>query len=249
MKTRFRLLPAALLPLAILFPAAAQQSPSPQSEGITRKQADDILSELRQIRQLLQQLNTKNAPQEPPAQKAKLALDGVPMLGAKTAPVTIVEFTDYQCPYCRSFHVSTFPELKKNYIDTGKVRFFSKDMPLDFHADAMRAAQAARCANDQGKFWQLRDVMGSNPNNLDLEHILGFAGDLKMDKDALRACIQSEKYKSAVQSDVMEAMKSGAGGTPTFVVGATTTEGVDGELVVGAQPFPVFDEKLKSLAK
>jgi protein-disulfide isomerase len=249
MKTRFRLLPAALLPLAVLFPAAAQQSSPQQSEGITRKQADDILSELRQIRQLLQQQNAKNAPQEPQVQRAKLALDGVPMLGVKTAPVTIVEFTDYQCPYCRSFHVSTFPELKKNYIDTGKVRFFSKDMPLDFHADAMRAAQAARCANDQGKFWQLRDVMGSNPNNLDLEHILGFAGDLKMDKDALRACIQSEKYKNAVQSDVMEAMKSGAGGTPTFVVGATTTEGVDGELVVGAQPFPVFDEKLKSLAK
>jgi protein-disulfide isomerase len=249
MNTRYRLFPALLLPVAMLFPAAAQQSAAQQSEGITRQQADDILGELRQIRQLLQQLNAKSAPQEPPVQRAKLALDGVPMLGAKAAPVTIVEYTDYQCPYCRSFHVSTFPELKKNYIDTGKVRFFSKDMPLDFHPDAMRAAQAARCANEQGKFWQLRDVMGSNPNNLDLEHILGFAGDLKMDKDALRACIQSEKYKNAVQNDVMEAMKNGAGGTPTFVVGPTTTEGVDGELVVGAQPFPVFDGKLKSLAK
>ena len=77
--------------------------------------------------------------------------------------MTIVEYTDYQCPFCQRFHVAAFPELKRNYIDTGKVRFFSKDLPLDFHANAMRAAQAGRCAGEQGKFWELRDVMGAEP--------------------------------------------------------------------------------------
>jgi protein-disulfide isomerase len=171
------------------------------------------------------------------------------MLGVKTAPITIVEYTDYQCPFCQRFHVTTFAELKKNYIDTGKARFFSKDMPLDFHPNAMRAAQAARCANEQGKYWQLRDVMGANPNNLDLESILRFAGELKMDADALRACVTSDKYKSIVQNDMVEAMKIGATGTPTFVVGRTTAEGVDGELMVGALPYQMFDEKLKTLVK
>ena len=230
--------------LALALPLAAQQT-----EGITRKQADEIINELRQIRQLLQQQTAKNAPQEPPVQKAKVNLDGLPMLGVKTAPITIVEYTDYQCPYCQRFHVTTFAELKKNYIDTGRARFFSRDMPLDFHPNAMRAAQAGRCANEQGKFWQLRDVMGANPNNLDLESIARFAGDLKMDVPALRACITSDKYKTAVQKDLLEAMQIGATGTPTFVVGVTTPEGVDGELMVGALPYQAFDEKLKSLVK
>ena len=229
---------------ALALPLAAQQN-----EGITRKQADEILQELRQIRQLLQQQNAKNAPQEPPVQKAKMSLEGMPMLGVKTAPITIVEFTDYQCPYCQRFHVATYPELKKTYIDTGLVRFFSRDMPLDFHANALRAAQAGRCANEQGKFWQLRDVMSANPNNLDMASILKFAGDLKMDGAALKSCIESDKYKIPVQKDMLEAMSIGANGTPTFVVGRTTPEGVDGELMVGALPFQAFDEKLKSLLK
>ena len=97
--------------------------------------------------------------------------------------MTMVEFTDYQCPFCQRFHVTTFGELKKNYIDTGKVRFYSRDLPLDFHPNAMRAAQAARCAIEQGKYWQIRDVMGANPDKLDLEHLVGFASDLKMDTD------------------------------------------------------------------
>jgi len=244
MRTVSRYIRLGLLPMALVLPLAAQQG-----EGISRKQADEILNELRQIRQLLQQQNTKNNPPEPPPQRASLKLDGLPMLGVKTAPLTIVEFTDYQCPFCQRFHVTTFAELKKNYIDTGMVRFFSRDMPLDFHANAMRAAQAARCANEQGKYWQLRDVMGANPNNLDMDSIARFATDLKMDAKALRVCVESDKYKTAVQNDLVEAMKMGATGTPTFVVGRTTPEGVDGELMIGALPFPMFDEKLKALLK
>jgi len=219
--------------------------------GLTRQQGDEILKELRQIRQLLEKQQAKPAqPQEEAPTRAKITdLSGVSMLGSKTAPITIVEYTDYQCPYCQRFHVTSFAELKKAYIDTGKVRFFSKDMPLDFHPNAMRAAIAARCAGEQGKFWELRYTMGANPNSLDLEHIVGFAADLKMDTNALRACIDSGKYKERVQNDVLEAMKIGANGTPTFVIGKSVGEGVDGELVVGALPFQMFDLKLKDLSK
>jgi protein-disulfide isomerase len=219
--------------------------------GLTRQQGDEILKELRQIRQLLEKQQAKpGQPQEEAPTRAKITdLSGVSMLGSKAAPITIVEYTDYQCPYCQRFHVTAFAELKKAYIDTGKVRFFSKDMPLDFHPNAMRAAMAARCAGEQGKFWELRDTMGANPNSLDLEHIVGFAADLKMDTNALRACIDSGKYKERVQNDVLEAMKIGANGTPTFVIGKSVGEGVDGELVVGALPFQMFDLKLKDLSK
>jgi protein-disulfide isomerase len=219
-------------------------------DGITRQQADQILQELRQIRQLLERQQARPAqPQEEAPTKAKIAdLSGVSMLGNKTAPLTIVEYTDYQCPFCQRFHVSAFPELKSQYIDTGKVRFFSKDMPLDFHANAMRAAQAARCAAEQNKFWELRDVMGQNPDKLDIDHIAGFADALKIDGKALRACVESGKYKEPVQADVLEAMKIGATGTPTFIVGKSSGEGVDGELVLGALPFAEFDRKLKELS-
>jgi len=242
MKNHFRYAKLAVLPLVWMLPLGAQEP------GITRQQADEIINELRQIRQLLEKQGVKAAPKEE-ITRAKLNLLGFAMLGSWNAPLTVVEFTDYQCPFCQRFHTTTFPDLKKDYIDTGKVRFFSRDMPLDFHANAMRAAEAARCANDQGQFWRLRDLMGSNPDKLDLEHILGFAGDLKMDTNAMRACVESEKYKNAVQTDVLEAMKIGANATPTFVIGKSTAEGVDGELMIGALPYVMFDAKLKDLGK
>jgi len=233
----------AALPLAAQ--AAGDQTP------MTRQQGDQMLQELRLIRQLLErQAKPAAAPQEEAPTKAKITdLKGVHMLGNKDAPLTIVEYTDYQCPFCQRFHITAFTEIKKAYIDTGKVRFFSKDMPLDFHPNAMRAAMAARCAGEQNKFWELRDVMGANPNSLDMDHIINFAGDLKMNTSTLRACIDSGKYKDPVQTDVLEAMKIGANGTPTFIVGKSVGNGVDGDLVVGAMPFQMFDSKIKELMK
>ena len=246
MKKFLRYASFAALPLALLLPLGAQDAG--KDAGITRQQADQILNELRQIRQLLERQQAQAPrPQEEQATRAKLNLAGFAMLGSKEAPLTIVEFTDYQCPFCQRFHTTAFPDLKKNYIDTGKVRFYSRDLPLDFHSNAMRAAQAARCASDQGQFWQLRDVMGANPNKLDMDSLVADAADLKMDVPAFRACVESEKYKNAVQTDVLEAMKIGASGTPTFVVGKSTPDGVDGDLVVGAQPYAMFDQKLKEL--
>ena len=246
MKKFLRYAKLAALPLVLLLPLGAQDAA--KDAGITRQQADQILNELRQIRQLLERQQVKAPPaQEEQAARAKLNLEGFAMLGSKEAPLTIVEFTDYQCPFCQRFHTTSFAELKKNYIDTGKVRFYSRDLPLDFHPNAMRAAEAARCASDQGQFWQLRDVMEANPDKLDMNSLMADAADLKMNLDTFRACVESEKYKNAVQTDVMEAMKIGANGTPTFVIGKSTSDGVDGELVVGAQPYPMFDQKLKEL--
>ena len=236
----------------LIFGAVSAGAQVASDQGpVTRQQGDEILKELRQIRQLLEKQQGKPAqPQEEAPTRAKITdLSGVSMLGSKGAPLTIVEYTDYQCPFCQRFHVVAYPELKKNYIDTGKVRFYSKDMPLDFHPNAMRAAQAARCAGEQGKFWELRDVMGANPDRLDMEHIVGFAADLKLDSAAIRACVDSGKYKEPVQRDVLEGMRVGANGTPTFVIGKSVGDGVDGELLVGAMPFQEFDKKLKELAK
>ena len=229
----------AVLPLALLLPLDAQTKKNTKNEGITSEQADQILNELRQIRQLLEKEGERGAAAAP--SRAKLNLEGFQMLGSKDAPITVVEFTDYQCPFCQRFHTTVYGDLKKNFIDTGKVRFYSRDLPLDsIHPDAVRAAQAARCAADQGQYWKLRDMMGANPNKLDMESLLADAAELKMNVDAFRTCVQSQKYKEAVQTDVLEAMKIGAEATPTFVVGKSTPQGVDGEMLVGAQPYTEF---------
>jgi protein-disulfide isomerase len=240
-----RLTKWAALPLALLVPLAAQNK---KDAGISHEQADAILNELRQIRQLLEKQQAP-APPQPGGQltRTKVQVGNEPLLGSKDAPITIVEFTDYQCPFCQRFHVATFPDLKKNYIDTGKVRFYSRDMPLDFHPNAMRAAQAARCAADQGQFWKMRDIMGANPDKLGMPDLLATAADLKLDVNTFKGCVESGKYKSAIETDVAEAMRVGADGTPAFVIGKSTPEGVEGELLVGAQPYPVFDLKLRQL--
>ena len=236
----------AWLGAAMMLPAANGQAPGDQ--GITRQQADAILNELRQIRQMLQgALRAAQAPQQEQPVKAQMTLDGSYSLGSKAAPYTIVEFTDYQCPFCRRFHLETWPRIKKELVDTGKVRFVTRDFPLDFHPNAMRAAESARCAGEQNKFWEMRDTLGSNANKLSIEDIKGYAQGLGLDIPKFQACVDSAKYKPAVQKDLAEAAKLGVGGTPSFVVGKTTPDGVDGEVVVGALPFASFESKLREM--
>ena len=215
-------------------------------DTITHEQADEILSELRQIRQLLEKQQGGAA--KPEAAKAHLHMEGAPMLGSKDAPVTMVEFSDYQCPFCQRFHMQVYNEIKKDFIDTGKVRFYSRDLPIDqLHPNAMRAAEAARCAGEQGQFWAIRDIMSSHPESLDMASLVADAGLVKIDANKFKTCVETGKYKEAVQSDLLEAMKIGADGTPSFVVGKSTPDGVDGELIVGAQPYLLFQDKFKSL--
>jgi protein-disulfide isomerase len=244
MKMYFRYAKWLALPVAILLPLGAAEP------GITRQQADQILNELRQIRQLLEKQAA--APQPPGGEqitKARVSTEGAYAIGSKDAPLTMVEFTDFQCPFCQRFHVSTFADLKKNYIDTGKLRFVSRDMPLDFHPNAMQAAHAGRCAGEQGQFWAMRDRMNSNPEKLDMNSLVSWAQELKLNVSAFRGCVESQKYKNAIQNDIQTAQQIGANGTPSFVIGKTTADGVDGELVVGALPYQVFDQKLQQLAR
>ena len=242
---------AVVLGMAIATPVAAQAKPAEKASSLTQEQGDAILKELRQIRQLLEKMvktDSQRAEQPTPsAEGVKVQIEGSPTLGSPSAPLTMVEFTDYQCFFCRQFYLNSFAELKKNYIDTGKMRFYSRDLPLDFHANAMRAAEAARCAIEQGKFWQLRDIMGADPDKLEIANLVEDASGLKMNVAAFRSCVESEKYKTSIQTDVMEAMKIGATGTPTFVVGKSTADGVDGEVVLGALPYSAFEEKLKEI--
>ena len=141
-----------------------------KSEAITKEQADEIVGELKQIRQLLEKQQEQLArvmAQQPsavrlPPERVQMNVGhGWHSIGRPDAPVTLVEFADYQCPFCKRFHKNTYAELKKTYIDTGQVRFVSRDFPMEFHPLALRAAEAARCAGDQNKYWEMRDALYS----------------------------------------------------------------------------------------
>ena len=196
MRTCFK---RALIAVGLLGLTVALSVPA-DAQGISKDQADAMLQELKQIRLLLQQMQRQNVtpadrPAAPPA-KVKVSLGDGPALGEETAPVTLVEFTDYQCPFCQKFQTETFEQLKKNYIDSGKLRFVSRDLPLPFHPHALEAAQAARCAGEQGKFWELRDVLISNGNKLSPETILDYAKGLSLDTERFRQCFDSKKYQA-----------------------------------------------------
>jgi len=247
MINRFAIIGCALT--AMVSSASAQGSAS-EAPGLSHQQGDAILNELRQIRQILKGLSS--LPVAPAAANGSgaritLKLDSFNRLGASDAPVTIVEFTDYQCPFCQQFHLAVFTRLAKNYIDMGKLRFYSRDFPLSVHENAARAAQAGRCAGDQDRFWEMRDRLQSNSDKLTLTNILRYAKDLGMNGGTFKSCLQTEKYKEAVAVDIAQARSIGASATPTFIVGKSTAEGVEGQLIIGAQPYEVFEEQITRL--
>jgi len=263
MKAYFRNVLAAGVFLAVVAggEAAAQESKAKKStepnkgantDGITREQADEILRELRQIRLLLEKNQGVAAalPVRSPAAvpaRVKVSSENAYSLGRADAPLTMVEFTDYQCTFCRQFHQTAFEEIKKNYIDTGKLRFVSRDLPLDFHQNALRAAHAARCAGEQNKFWEMRHILISNADSLAPAAIQVFAERLELDMNRFRTCLDTERYAQDIQRDVREAEAAGATGTPTFIIGKTNKDGLEGIRVVGAQPYAVFEARLKEL--
>lgn len=234
-KVRSRLIAA--LGVALVAPVGADES-------VSCKYTDEILAELRQIRKLLE--GRPNMQAQPTTVRIDVAT--APVLGSKDAPLTIVGFTDYQCQSCQRFHQQTFQDLKKHYIDSGKVRFYSMDLPLvEIHQNALLAAQAGRCASEQGQFWAMHDRMQANPERLEVAKLVDYAQESGIDVPAFRQCVESGKYKEDIQRGTHDATAKGVRGTPAFIIGKSTPFGVEGELVMGAVPFGMFEKKLKEL--
>lgn len=228
--------------------ALAQGPPTPPGAPpvTVQQQNEEILRELRTIRALLESVISPPRPPQPTVGRVT-NLTGY-ALGRADAPLTMVEFTDLQCPYCRQFAITSFDEIKKNWIDTGKLRYISRDFPIDaIHPQALPAARASRCAGEQGKFWELRMGLMRNANLLTAEYITKTAAGLKLDMKAFAACAATTKYDAEINAEMQEGARLGINGTPTFVVGRTTPSGIEGPMIVGALPYAQFDARLKAL--
>ncbi|MGH9353066.1 MAG: DsbA family protein [Terriglobia bacterium] len=217
---------------------------------MTAAQGAAILRELRAIRLLLQNGAAGQATARPPRtpQPARMRLDPAwRAIGSPDAPITMIEFTDLQCPVCRRFDAGTFAVLKKSYIDTGKVRFVSRDLPLPMHQYALAAAEAARCAGDQGKFWQFREAVLTDEAPPTPDVLSRHASELGLNLQRFQSCSDTGEYKALVEADEDDAATAGLRGTPSFVIGRAQHGWVDGVSMVGARPLAFFEQEIESL--
>jgi protein-disulfide isomerase len=219
---------------------------------MTKDQGDAILKELREIKQLLARPQQQQAPVGPstPSKLENLTVkgDAIYVLGKSDAPLTMVEFTDYKCPFCARFETTTFPEIKKNYIDTGKVRLILRDLPLvDMHPFALKAAQSVHCAGDQGKYWEMKELVFKNQNKIDVDSLAGYAKDLSLNGDTFKNCMADGKHLKEIGDEAKYAQSLGITGTPTFILGKAVGDSVEGRVIVGAQPLAVFEGAINEM--
>jgi len=194
-------------------------------------------------------------------------LDDDEFEGSEDAPITIVEFSDFQCSFCARFYDQTLIQLRENYVDTGKVRIFFRDFPLSFHPEAAPAAEASECAADQGKFWEMHDKIFENQETMSGDNYKVWAAEIGLDTEQFNSCVDNGTHAAEVQADFSAGQAAGVSGTPSFIAyfegdeskleelqelaaqnprTFTALKGSDGSLIgmliVGAQPYSVFEQ-------
>jgi protein-disulfide isomerase len=183
-------------------------------------------------------------PVEPTPGPAIIPMENSFAIGDPDAPITIIEYTDFQCPYCSRYFQQTYPQIVEQYVDTGVVRYVFKDFPLtQIHPQAMKASEAARCADDQGAFLEMHDKLFSGQQEWSgkdpVEVFTSYAGQINLDTVEFAECLNSNKHEAAVVADLQEGVSFGVTGTPAFFL--------NGYALTGAQPFEVFQQAVDTL--
>jgi len=206
-----------------------------QNQKLTAKREEFLRSLRRQAKVVV---NLK----PPPIQRVEVSVQGAPVKGSDKAPVTIVEFSDFHCPFCKRV-VSTLAQLESKYGD--KVKLVFRDFPIEsLHPGASKAHEAARCAEEQGKFWAYHDKLFAGPASSSPELFNRFAKEVGLEAAAFETCLSSGKHQAAIKKDIEEGQRLGVAGTPAFFI--------NGRLFTGAQPLEAFarviDEELARAA-
>lgn len=203
--------------------------------------------DLAEIKKLLQSRPAARSPVQ--ALDAVLEIGDAPVKGEKNAKLTLMEFSDYQCPFCKRYAEGALPEIDREYIATGKLRYVFRDFPLEaIHKQAQKAAEAAHCAGDQGKYWEMHDRLFAKQRELGPERLLEHAQSIGLDAEPFKQCLDGGKYTEKVRNDIAEGQKLGISGTPTLLLGLSDGAKVkDVKKMVGAQPFALFKQEIDKL--
>ena len=213
--------------------------------------------DLQEIKSLLQGAQAApaaapaRAPATPEVVDFVLSVEGAPVKGEKTAKVTVVEFTDYQCPFCSRHFRQTWPQLEQDYVKTGKAKFVLRDLPLEaIHPQAFKAAEATYCAGAQGKVWEMHDRLFANQGALARKDLSAHAQALGQDVAAFDSCVDGGTAATRIRKDMAESEKVGARGTPIFFLGLTEPNSSQVKavrVIRGAHPYAAFKEAIDSL--
>ena len=203
-----------------------------------------IQKDLAEIKRLLQSrpAAADALPRDP------IAIANEPFKGDGRAKVALIEFSDYQCPFCSRYSKDTFPQIATDYIDTGKIRYVFRDLPLSFHKQAFKAAEAAHCAGAQDKFWEMHDLLFQNQTALAPEQLATHGKTLGLNETVFQECLDTGKFAADINKDIADAGAAGITGTPAFLLGVVQP---DGRVKVvkklsGAKPFAEFKAAIDS---
>jgi protein-disulfide isomerase len=178
----------------------------------------------------------ENAGQAQQVTRYDVPLDDDPVLGPQDAAITIVEFSDYECPFCKKWHIETFDRLMETFPD--QIRFVFRDFPLtNIHPNAAPAAEAANCAGEQGKYFEFNELLFTGPYDLSPQSYAKYANNLGLDAAAFEECVISGRHQEEVMADLEWAAELGVRSTPTFFI--------NGIPLVGAQPYEVFKQVIE----
>jgi protein-disulfide isomerase len=212
--------------------------------GVLLHEQRQIIDELHELKQSLPaNMGTRSAPQLP----ATLDVKGESFKGDAPARVAIVEFSDFECPFCEGYERETSPQIFESYLKTGKVKLFYRDLPLPMHPHALQAARAAHCAGEQGKYWEMHDSLFAKQNALSDPALLDRAKTLGLDTQKFGDCFSSDKYKDELQKYIAGARELGVQATPTFFIGTIDSSGDVVNItkrIVGAKPYADFQAAL-----
>lgn len=239
----------ALLQTQIGFAQSTEDLKALRKEIESLKQGQSVIQkDLEEIKNLLRG-RVATPPPEP--QNVVLSVKDYPFKGEKNAKITLVEFSDYQCPFCSRHFRDTIPQLEREYISGGKVKYVFRNFPIEsIHPQAFKAAEAANCAGEQRKYWEMHDRLFANQNLLGVKDLPNHAKTLGLDLTNFQQCLDSGKHASKIRSDLADGQKAGVQGTPTFFLGLTEPNDVNvkaARIIRGAQPYAAFKAAIDSL--
>jgi protein-disulfide isomerase len=213
-----------------------------------RQAQGELAKQVAALQTQLAALGSRGAAARAPSGPLDLSDGTFPVLGNADAGVAIVEFSDFECPFCRRHHANTVPTLVDRYVHTGEVKYVFVDFPLSFHAQAEPAALAAVCADEQGEFWPMHDELFASQATLGPAIYRKLAADLKLDSATFERCLAAPATKVRVAKHVALGQAMGINGTPAFLIGRVQDgKLVDGVSVSGAQPLSEFERVLAPL--
>ena len=209
------------------------------SDQVTQEELQDAISKL-ELKILQNQLPTAQ-----PTLPIKISADNDPIIGNPDAKISIIEFSDFQCPFCARFHIQTLPLIIEEYIEDGKVKLVFRDFPIqNIHPNALPASVAAECANEQGKFKEMHDILFENQNQWNKQETADaislfnqYATEMNLDQEIFDSCLSNGKYIEEIKNDLEDGRDYGISGTPGFFIGNDQIGYVE---LKGAQPFESF---------